>query len=115
MGYNSTIIVMNDALHEIKEDKDFGAKLSAAVQKLSLGRGIIGDHGVDISSGGHCNAATAIESHHADGIAVVAVGGNCATVLGMSWGNHLGKENKLRVLKQLADEMGYGLRKKVTK
>lgn len=115
MGFNSTVVVMNDALHEIAEDENFGAKLAAAVQKLSLGSRHIGEHGVDISSGGHCNAATAIESHHADNIAVVAVGGNCATVIGRSWGNHHKKEDKLFILKQLADQFGYTLRKKPTK
>tara|TARA_S200002703_G_scaffold127052_1_gene113648 strand:- start:1672 stop:2019 length:348 start_codon:yes stop_codon:yes gene_type:complete len=115
MGFNSTIVVMNDALHEIANDKDFGANLAAAVQKLSLGPKHVGKHGVDIPAGNHCNAATAVESHHADGIVVVAVGGNCATVLGRSYGNHHNEEDKLDILKQLANELGYGLRKKVSR
>ena len=116
MGFNSTIIVMNDALHDIAGDKDFGAKLAAAVQKLSLGSKHNGPHGVDIRAGCYGNAATAIESHHADYTTIVAVGGNCATKLGTVYGTtHHKEEDKLTILKQLADELGFGLRKKASK
>ena len=112
MGFNSTVIVLNDALHLIREDKDFGRKLADAISHLSLGPDVVGRYGVDISSGGHCNAATAIESHHADMNAIVAVGGNCATQLGVTFGFHHKPESKLEILKQLADGLGYTLRKK---
>ena len=112
---------MNDALNAIANDPEFGKNLAEAIQKLSLGQH---KHGVDVPAfsyvngerrGVHTNAATAIESHHADGIAVVAVGGNCATVIGRSYGNHHNEEDKLDILKQLADELGYGLRKKASR
>ena len=112
MGYNTTVIVLNDALHEIENDPLFGRKLGEAVARLSLGRAVVGDHGVDISAGGHVNAATAIESHHADSNAIVAVGGNCATVLGHTYGDHHKEEDKEKILRQLADELGFSLRRK---
>lgn len=108
MGYNSTIIVMNDALYEIANDPKFGTRLTRAIQSLSV---VKNGQGVNISAGMHCNAATAIESHHADGNAIIAVGGNCATVLGMTFGTHHEEEDRLIILKQLAQSLGYSLRK----
>ena len=111
MGYNSTLIVMNDALHEIANDPEFGHKLVRAIQSLSIADAYTSRMGANISAGMHCNAATAIESHHADGNAIIAVGGNCATVLGMTFGTHHEEEDKLIILKQLAHHLGYSLRK----
>lgn len=108
MGYNSTVIVMNDALHAIREDPEFGRKLAQAILTLNRHEG----RGVDISAGMHCNAAIAIETHHADSNTIIAVGGNCATVLGATYGTHHEKEDQLEILKQLADKLGYSLRKK---
>ncbi len=112
MGYNTTVIVLNDALHEIENDPLFGRKLGEAIARLSLGNKVVGDHGVDISAGSHVNAATAIESHHADYNAIVAVGGNCATVIGMTYGHHHRDEDKEVILRQLANELGFSLRRK---
>lgn len=105
MGYNTTLIVLNDALHEIENDKDFGMKVAQATRKVSLGKE------VDISSGYHCNAATVIETHHADGIKLIAVGGNCGQDLGYVGGYRSNPEDMLR---SLADSMGFKVSKKRT-
>lgn len=107
MGYNTTVLVMNDSLGAIAADKEFGRKLEIAVQQVQSGRPI------DISSQGHCNAATVIETHHADHTIVAAIGGNYGTVLCRSWGyrHHL-QEDKVQLLKTLAEECGYRLVKK---
>jgi hypothetical protein len=76
MGFNTTIIVMNDALHHIEDDKDFGRKLAAAIK--SIGYKLTPQ---DVPSGGHCNAATIIETHHADFKVMVEVGHNYAEVV----------------------------------
>ena len=102
MGFNSTVIVLNDALHQIAEDKEFGKKVADAISGLSVGRK------VDISSGGHCNAATVIETHHADGIKLIAVGGNCGQDLG--YVGHY-RSTQLDMLKQLAENLGYRITK----
>lgn len=109
MGYNSVLLVLNDTLHEIKNDKEFGRKVNDAV--LQLGRG----KQVDIPSGCCANAATAISCEHADVTQVIAVGGNYASPLGMLWGSHHTPESKLNLLRNLADEFGYTLRKKPVK
>jgi hypothetical protein len=103
MGYNSTLVILNDALHEIEKDKDFGKKVHDAVITVNRGKP------VDISSGFHCNAATVIETHHADQISLIAVGGNCGQDFGYV-GNYRSKP--LDMLKALADKLGYRIVKK---
>ena len=61
MGFQSTIIVSNDALHEIGSDPEFGRKVYNAVGRQSV------NQPSHISCGGHSSAAQAIDSHHADG------------------------------------------------
>ena len=76
MGFNTTVLILNDCLSDIEQDPDFGQKISRAVQRLSLG------DKVDISSGHSGNAATVVETHHADGYKLILVGGNTAFDLG---------------------------------
>ena len=118
MGYNTTVIVLNDALNDIRGDPEFGAKLVAAIMATPLRSHRLidasaGRHLADVSAGCHMNAASVIESHHADGIAIVAVGGNHATVIGHSRGTHHTEEDRLNIVTELADQLGYTLRKKV--
>jgi hypothetical protein len=116
MGYNTTLLVLNDALGDIANDPLFGSRLQDAVHALSMERG-----GVDIAAHASTgalfiNAARAIETHHADETAIVAVGGNCATKLGSIYNrSHHLPEDKLRILRDLALELGYTLRKKPTR
>lgn len=110
MGWNTTVVVHNDALHDIEKDPEFGKKLSTAI--LSLG---CQDKTEDVSAGCHCNAATAIETHHADQIMAVAVGGNYGVKLGYAGQWPLMKDteaSKLHMLKILASGLGYDLHKK---
>jgi len=110
MGFNTTVVVMNDAIHSIAKDPHFGLKLADAVLKLQLGKGK-----VDIEAGGHVNAATAIESHHADFFQAVLVGGNCGEhVCGVSIGWRA-EDKELELLKGLAYKLGYKLSKAKTK
>lgn len=106
MGYNTTLVVLNDALHEIENDAEFGRKVSQATRMVTRGKP------VDISSGGHCNAATVIETHHADGINLIAVGGNCGQDLGYMGGY---RSESIDLLKSLADKLGYRIVKKRAK
>ena len=107
MGYNSTLLILNDALHQIANDKEFGRKVADAISHLSVDR-----KPVDISSGGHCNAATAIETHHADSIKLIAVGGNCGQDLGYV-GSY--RSEALDMLQSLADSLGYRVVRKKQK
>lgn len=79
MGYNTTVVVMNDALHAIAEDQEFGKRLAHAIMEA------FGGKRVDVPAYGksviHCNAATVIETHHADHMVTVRVGMNSGEVV----------------------------------
>jgi len=74
MGYNTTVVILNDALSDIASDPEFGRRLADAINGLRAGTpenvAAHGKHGI------HCNAAIVIESHHADYDVTVVVGGN---------------------------------------
>jgi hypothetical protein len=76
MGFNTTVVVLNDALHYIERDPDFGKKLVAAIMSVGCY-----NKPVDVSAMGHRNAASVIECHHADHDVYVKVGGNYGEVV----------------------------------
>lgn len=107
MGYNSTVVVLNDALHIIGEDKEFGRKIEETVLRLSVDR-----KGIDISSGNHANVARVIETHHADEMHLISVGGNLGTDLGYVGNWRFSEEDMLRAW---AQKLGFDIRKKATR
>lgn len=123
MGFNTSVIVLNDHLHEIRKDADFGKKLADAIGALSLppelrSRRGGGAWGVDVSSGGCSSAATAIETHHADYDSIVAFGGNSGRIISEAVYPSRAKEDEsmeVRYLRALADSLGYNIRKKPTR
>lgn len=97
MGYNTAILVLNDALDEIAGDSELGKKLVAAIQTQSIQR-----CAANVQAGNHVNAATVIETHHADRTALIAVGGNNATVLLETHGwRHGDKQMQYRLSEEL--------------
>jgi len=118
MGYNTTIVVLNDALGNIGQDPDFGKNLE---QACLMHR----DRPIDVSSYGFVSAARVIEQHHANGVVPVFVGANSGlvgsthhdySILRNKSGNYLPKqEAELKLLKAMAEQLGYRLAKKVPK
>ena len=109
MGYNATVVVMVDGLHEIRDDPEFGKKLSDAIRDFQSARS---KHS-DVRAGSHLNAATVVGFHHADVTSVVLVGGNCATKLHEHYGwRHNDPAVQVDILKEVADKLGYRLIKK---
>ncbi len=105
MGFNTTVIVYNDALGAIENDPEFGAKISRAASSAMYGGP------VDIPSGNHCNAAVVVDCHHADEVRVYAIGANHAKRLGE--GTYLGyRDDEEKILQELARNLGYALRKR---
>ena len=114
MGYNTSVIVLNDALHDIENDPEFGKNLAQTIRRAALPD--LHRSQLDVRAGCHCNAASVIETHHADQTSLVAFGGNYGNCLGMAWGSsHHEKEKQLEILRQIADQFGYTLRKKPEK
>ncbi len=112
MGYNSTLVVINDALNDIAGDPEFGKKVVAAVQEWpNRGWDRRGGHqGVDVSAGCYANAASVIDVHHADRSALLFVGGNYGSKVGEARGwTHHEPADQLALLKQVAEQLGYRL------
>ena len=79
MGFNTTVVVLNDALGEIAEDAQFGERLAAAIRQVQRGKPVnVAAHG---KHGIHCNAALVVETHHADQDVLVRIGGNTAEIV----------------------------------
>jgi hypothetical protein len=96
MGLNTTVLILNDALHQIETDPQFGENLA---------RAIMTGQSIDVSAGCHCNAARVLETHHADMTSVVAVGGNIGRRVSVFNGNHF--DSPEDTLKALADSLGF--------
>lgn len=115
MGFNTSMIILNDCLHDIEKDPEFGKKISRAVSMLDVERVAREEagrkfYGVDVSAGCCANAATVIETHHADGTSVVAFGGNLGLHMGTFYAYGT-EEEEIRILRELAVRHGFGLRK----
>jgi hypothetical protein len=105
MGWNTTVVVLNDALNDIENDPEFGKKLVRAIHDVAVNRDRI-----DVSAGSHVNAAHVVESHYADQTSVVAVGGNLGRVVAQLYGWRF--ETTEEIFRKLADTLGYSVRKK---
>ena len=106
MGFNSVIFILNDELHRIEKDKDFGERVSE-----QLGLHVSGRHN-DYPRHGF----KAVAQHHADATSVIFVGGNMARVVDIlnadhSWGHTdaRGDDTVIEVLNEVARNYGYKL------
>lgn len=109
MGWNTTVVIFNDALGTIEEDPNFGKNLAKAIRSLE-------EHTVVSArnpKGGCCSAAKIIEQHHADDTTCVFIGGNTGIKVGMALGyDFSSKEQQIQKLQQIADQLGFTLKEK---
>ena len=104
MGFNSTILILNDRLHEIENDPEFGAKLAIGINEF----GYASERQKSYITG----QTKVLSCQHADNMAVIAVGGNCGTKLDTVFGlTHHKEDDKLEIVKQMAENLGYRLEK----
>lgn len=108
MGFNTPVLILNDALHLIENDSQFGKKIADAAANNKT---------TDIGVGGHANAATVYPAEHADIVQVMAFGGNHASVLTKlhNGGRHYTSDEQVKLLEDLADTYGFRLVKKTKK
>lgn len=98
MGFNTAVLILNDALQEIETDPNFGKKLAAAIREAAYRPNLP----INVPVGNHANPVTVIETHHADQTALIAVGGNNATVFFTTFGyRHGDKEMQFRLSEEL--------------
>lgn len=93
MGLNTTVVILNDTLNDIENDREFGKNLAIAIQQ--------GDKYVQ--AGRYGRAAQVVETHHADIKVVVVVGGNTGELLHGGYANYRNsaEETAVQVLKDL--------------
>jgi len=73
MGLNTTVVILNDGLHDIKDDPKFGEKLYNAI--------LASNKQDKVLYSGHGNVGEVIETHHADSDVTIKVGGNTGEIL----------------------------------
>lgn len=115
MGYNTTVVLLNDCLSNIEADKDLGKKLADATREW-WGRSARenGHRFVDVSAGNAVNALCVVDTHHANEIVPVLVGGNHGwPVREIYVSSHVKVESMEEdLLRELARKHGYNLTKK---
>lgn len=101
MGYNSTILIVNDRLDEIERDPDFGKKISDAIRHFSRS---------DPNRMPYVTGQTqVIDVAHADNLQIIAVGGNTGRVI--RYGHYRDSDDAIikaldqRIVNRVAAEM----------
>lgn len=112
MGFNSVLLICNDAISAINEDPEGWWR--EAWQALSRP----GSHPTTFGFGGYVNYFQAVSNEHADVVKLIAVGGNYATVLDSFMdrrASHHTEEGQVEILKRAAKKLGYRLVRKRVK
>ena len=105
MGFNTTVLILNDRLSEIERDSEEFAK---SLCRMAGSGEVTGDSPVDF----HTSQSGVIQTHHADSTAIILVGGNSATVLGTHYGwKHNEPEFQIECLKWVLRDLGHEVRK----
>lgn len=108
MGFNTGVLILNDDLYAAEQDKEgFATNLLNAIGEQSRGKP---SESVDFRIGNNLNGGSVFLQSHADFTNIVAIGGNYTTHLFTSLSHtHHRIEDKLKLLKELADHLGYRL------
>lgn len=110
MGFVSAIVINNDLLSDIADDKDFGEKTSRAILSLTFRApecSIFSGPGV---------AATAVACHHAStGVPIIVGGGTFYKAIRDIHLSENSQDLELELLKNLAEKHGFNLHKKRSK
>lgn len=95
MGFNTTLVLMNDRLKDVKDDPEFGKSLASAVEEFSLSdvRPYPTGHGLYI-----------IEKHESSLASVLVATNNGAECIMMLKDV---KDVKQTIMRELAKELGY--------
>lgn len=100
MGYNTALMLLNDRLDSLENNPNAGKLIGEAVSRAYMER-----RAINISQIG----VTVMPSHHADETQVLKVKGNLIESISVM---HLRDDDKAALLKGLAEQLGYSLRKK---
>jgi len=106
MGMNIGVLICNDHLYQIeKRPESFVHQLCHGINAHCCGTNTVFDFG------------EIFHMAHADCTGVYAIGGNCASRLAMNYngGRHYEHEDKVKLLKSIAEVLGYSVVKKRAK
>lgn len=109
MGFYTTFTVLNDDLDHIANDPDFGSSVRiAALNVLTKPKGL------ELKSKGRV-VGRAVSSYHCDNSQLIYLEASNHDLLAI--GNSLQDtdKDKIALLKRIASDLGYSLRKKKTK
>lgn len=107
MGYNTPVLILNDAMEGLKTDPNVGKKLYDAIGETQLRE--YRQNGRSFSIGNHANGGLAFESRHADEAQIIAVGGNCMTRITNLYYGWSDMNDPAKLLARMADQLGYKL------
>ena len=96
MGFNTAVVILNDCLHEIEEDPEFGRKVSDEVRTTYSRHGRYGGH----------NSFSVLPSQHADWDQMVVIGQNRIRRF-----EDIEPDERDALLKRLGRDAGYRLSK----
>lgn len=110
MGWNSGVLILNDAFHDIDENlQEWWDQVRLQIQGGSLSSL---KAQTPIKAGNHYNSSYVFHCEHMDTVGVYAIGGNEATLLGFTRDPREGfhtYDAKLKLLKDLAEQFDYRL------
>ena len=109
MGYNTTLLLLNDAMYEI--DKNVVGWWEET--KLHMSRFHDASFENDYGFGTHASGFEIAQIAHADVTSLIAVGGNYSTILlaEMGLGSQDTEEGQVKILKAFARKLGYKVSK----
>jgi len=121
MGYNTTILLLNDGLGQIEQDKEIGQNISDAVaahfsNRFSTSTLAARGH-IIVFSGNHGNPIAIVEQQHSSDTSIIAVGQNTAQTIAVLYNepsvkyNETKEEGQERLLMALAKHLGYTVTK----
>jgi hypothetical protein len=99
MGWNTTMLILNDHLSSIENDSDFGKRVASGVRQM----GGSPTTPIEIRGG------LLIESHHADHCVPILVGGNYGWLVEKCFVRWSSSDPEKQLLEALAKKHGFDL------
>lgn len=100
MGWNTSMVILNDHIGSIENDPDFGKRVASGVRRMG------GEPTTPIELP---HGTLLIESHHADHCVPILVGGNYGWLLEKCFVRWSAADPEQQLLEALAKKRGYAL------
>lgn len=104
MGFNTLVVIHNDALGRMEKDASLGEYLGSAIRR---------NYGVKEPQS--FRYGVIISQYHADDLKLALCGWNTGFVVGNAWGDPGHDTAKVQALRSFAASLGYEIRKKSNK